>query len=43
MLGRKALPERWIAPMNDTLLTGVAGYHKVSLTAMAHETVELMG
>ncbi len=43
MLGRKALPERWIAPMNDTLMTGVAGYHKVSLTAVAQETVELMG
>jgi hypothetical protein len=31
-----------IAPLNDTLLTGVAGYHKVSLTQMADETVQLI-
>jgi len=43
MLGASALPAKWIAPMNDTLLTGVAGYHKVSLTQMATETVELIG
>jgi ADP-ribosylglycohydrolase len=42
MLGRQALPDKWIAPLNDTLLTGVAGYHSVSLTQMAKETVELM-
>lgn len=41
-LGAVNLPAKWIAPMNDTLLTGVAGYHKVSLTQMARETVELM-
>ena len=40
-LGAEALPEKWIAPLNDTLLTGVAGYHKVSLTQMAEETVGL--
>ncbi|HOF88583.1 MAG TPA: ADP-ribosylglycohydrolase family protein [Armatimonadota bacterium] len=43
MLGAAALPAKWIAPMQDTLLTGVAGYHRVSLTAMAEETVRLMG
>jgi ADP-ribosylglycohydrolase len=42
LLGAAALPAQWIAPLNDTLLTGVAGYHKVSLTQMADETVALM-
>jgi ADP-ribosylglycohydrolase len=42
ILGAEALPAKWIAPLNDTLLTGVAGYHRVSLTQMARETVELM-
>jgi hypothetical protein len=42
LLGAAALPAQWIAPLNDTLLTGVAGYHRVSLTQMAEETVELI-
>ncbi|HJN18732.1 MAG TPA: ADP-ribosylglycohydrolase family protein, partial [Armatimonadota bacterium] len=43
MLGAEKLPAKWIDPMNDTLITGVAGYHRVSLTQMADETVELIG
>lgn len=42
ILGAKALPAKWIAPLNDTLLTGVAGYYKVSLTHMAEETLHLI-
>lgn len=42
MLGADVLPGKWIAPMQDTLLTGVAGYYKVSLTEMAEETVALI-
>jgi len=42
MLGADALPAKWIAPLNDTLLTGVAGFHKVSLSQMADETVALI-
>lgn len=42
ILGAAALPEYWIRPLNDTLLTGVAGYHRVSLTQMADETVGLI-
>lgn len=41
VLGAHALPEKWIAPMRDTLYTGVAGYNKVSLTGMAEETVRI--
>ena len=43
MLGGDRLPAKWIAPLRDTLLTGVAGFHSVSLTQMAEETVALMG
>ncbi|HEY3396869.1 MAG TPA: ADP-ribosylglycohydrolase family protein [Armatimonadota bacterium] len=41
MLGAQRLPEKWIAPLQDTLLTGVAGYHRVSLNQMAQDTVSL--
>ncbi|MBI4976759.1 MAG: ADP-ribosylglycohydrolase family protein [Spirochaetes bacterium] len=37
MLGAKALPSKWIAPLNDTLDTGIAGYHRVSISAIAKE------
>ena len=42
LLGARQLPAKWIAPLNDTLLTGVAGYHEVSLTHMAEETISLI-
>lgn len=42
LLGAEALPRQWVEPLQDTLLTGVAGYHRVSLTALAQETVELI-
>jgi ADP-ribosylglycohydrolase len=41
MLGAKKLPGEWIDPLNDTLETGVAGYHRVSISALADETMEL--
>jgi hypothetical protein len=41
MLGAKNLPGEWIEPLHDTLETGVAGYHRVSLSALADETLEL--
>jgi ADP-ribosylglycohydrolase len=42
MLGAKGLPAEWISPMNDTLETGVAGYHNVRLSFMAQRTLELI-
>ena len=42
LLGADRLPAKWIAPLRDTLLTGVAGFHKVSITQMAQETVALI-
>lgn len=39
MLGAKRLPERWTAPVHDTLETGVAGYHRVRVADLARETM----
>lgn len=35
MLGAKALPEKWTAPLNDTLASGVDGFGRVSIREMA--------
>lgn len=43
MLGIEGVPERWRAPLNDTLETGVAGYHRVRLSDLAAETLSLVG
>ncbi len=43
MLGRAGIPARWADPINDTLLTGVHGYHSVKLADMAAKTVDLIG
>lgn len=42
ILGSSALPQNWNEPLNDTLETGVAGYHVVKISDMAKETVEMM-
>ena len=36
------LTEQWVAPLNDTLHTGVAGYYTVRLSDLAGRTVELI-
>ncbi len=41
VLGASALPGKWIAPLNDTLHTCVAGFGQVSITEMARRTYEL--
>jgi len=40
--GAKEVPGEWTTPFNDTLLTGVTGYHRVRLSEMADETVRLI-
>ena len=42
VLGASNLPAKLTDPLNDTLYTGVAGYHRVSLGQMADETLELI-
>jgi hypothetical protein len=40
--GRRSLPSEWVDALNDTLHTGVAGYHTVRLSDMARKTVEII-
>jgi len=42
ILGAKALPGKWTAPVNDTLATGVAGYHRVKISDLAAETLAII-
>lgn len=39
MLGAKKLPEKWINPLKDTLITGITGYNIVKISNLAKETV----
>lgn len=41
--GRQALPSKWVDVINDTLHTGVNGYHTVKLADIARESVEIIG
>ena len=41
-LGAKALPEKWTAPLNDQLASGVDGFGLVHLSEMAKRTVALI-
>lgn len=42
MLGAKALPEKWTAPLNDTLASGVDGFGRVSIHEMARRTARFV-
>lgn len=42
MLGAKALPSEWIAPLNDQIISGVDGMGKVSISELARRTVALI-
>jgi ADP-ribosylglycohydrolase len=38
--GASALPAKWTAPMNDTIRTGVHGYHEVAISKLAKDMLE---
>jgi len=40
--GASRIPMKWITPINDTLETGVSGYHRVKIKDMAQETLRLI-
>jgi len=42
VLGAKHMPAKWTGPINDTLLTGIAGMHEVKLSAVARESCDLV-
>lgn len=37
MHGTEALPQKWVGPLNDTLATGIAGYHLVRISEIARQ------
>ena len=39
--GASHLPEKWIAPLHDTLLSGVDGFGKVAISSMAQRTMKI--
>jgi len=41
VLGASALPEKWIAPLHDTIRTCVAGFGQVSIAEMARRCYEM--
>jgi len=42
LLGRKALPARWVDPIHDTLNTGVAGYEVVKLSDITRDSLKVI-
>jgi len=40
LLGAREIPREWTSVFNDTLTTGVAGFHRVRLCDMADETLQ---
>jgi ADP-ribosylglycohydrolase len=42
VLGSKALPEKWIKPLNDKLRSGVDGFGLVDISDMARRTLEIV-
>ena len=42
ILGAGALPEKWINPLNDTIISGVDGFRMVKISELAERTVRLI-
>lgn len=42
VLGAKALPQKWISPLNDQLKSGVDGFGLVKISDMAKRTIEVI-
>lgn len=39
ILGARALPEKWIAPLHDTLYSGIPDFHPIAVSACASRTL----
>jgi ADP-ribosylglycohydrolase len=42
MHGAKALPEKWVSPLNDLIKSGVDGFGLVRLSELAERTVKVV-
>ena len=43
LIGHSGIPDAWASQLNDTLETGVQGYHRVKISDMAKLTLDLIG
>jgi ADP-ribosylglycohydrolase len=41
MLGAARLPEKWTAPLNDTLMSEIPGFHPIAISTCARRQVEV--
>lgn len=41
MIGAQKLPDKWIAPLNDTLNSQIIGYHPIAISECARRSVEI--
>ncbi|HEY0072824.1 MAG TPA: ADP-ribosylglycohydrolase family protein, partial [Abditibacteriaceae bacterium] len=41
MIGAQNLPQKWIAPLNDTLNSQIIGYHPIAISECARRSVEI--
>lgn len=39
LMGAENLPKKWIEPLNDSIVSGVQGFHKVAISELAKRTV----
>ncbi len=41
MIGAQNLPDKWIAPLHDTLNSQIIGYHPITISECARRSVEI--
>jgi hypothetical protein len=41
MIGAAAMPEKWIAPLHDTLNSSIIGYHPIAISECARRSLEI--
>jgi hypothetical protein len=41
LLGEKAIPDKWKAPLHDTLYSGLADFHPIKISEIARMTKEV--
>lgn len=40
--GASLIPQKWVAPLNDTVCSGVKGFEEVSISSLAQRTVDII-
>lgn len=42
VLGASSLPEKWVSPLNDTIISGIDGFGRVAISSLAERTLNLI-